>query len=328
MISAFVIAIAPLCLNYTLVIKMRKSESDYDKTMKELRKALEAQNEQLARVQVAEERYKQGKDLIGYISFWEDIWQSGGLLFKGAFWTFRLADLYIKAKRYDDAIFFCQMIKTWDPDFAYKADKYIQRIAEKCPNLGDDRKEVMHMLRQKSETQIDDGANLGQTPAPQKPKKKKRWIAVIVILAIVLFWPFGKSEQEDSPVGGMSAELSGQQQTDVPEETKTTLTIVLTADEQGEYGEIMELNKGTEFEEVYYVYRVPAGTYTVTNIGEYMDQFNVYGDTPTKNEDGWEELPDVGCVKLLDVGTSDTVTIEDGYIIEIHSPAKFELVKQ
>lgn len=180
------------------------------------------------------------------------------------------------------------------------------------------------MLR-KSGSQIDGGANLERTNAPQKPKKKKRWIAVAVVLAIVLFWPFGKSEKEDNPVGGTSAELSGQQQTDVSEETKTMLTIVLTADEQGEYGEIMELNKDTEFEEVYYVYRVPAGTYTVTNVGEYMDQFNVYGDTPIKNEDGWEELSDVAYVKLLDVGASDTVTIEDGYIIEIHSPAKFEL---
>lgn len=130
---------------------MRKPESDYNKTMKELQKALKAQDEQLAKVQAAEERYKQDKDLNGYISFWEDIWQDGGLLFKGAFWTFRLADLYIKAKRYDDAIFFCQMVKTWAPDFSYKADKYIEQITEKMPNRGNDRKEVMHMLRQKPE---------------------------------------------------------------------------------------------------------------------------------------------------------------------------------
>lgn len=105
-----------------------------------------------------------------------------------------------------------------------------------------------------------------------------------------------------------------------------TISIELVAGEAGEYGELITLNEGTEFAETYYVYRVPAGTYTVTNTGEYMSQFNVYGDTVYVTEEGWEELSDTVYVKLLDVGQSDTVQIAEGQIIEIHEPDHFALV--
>lgn len=113
--------------------------------------------------------------------------------------------------------------------------------------------------------------------------------------------------------------------TDVPEATETTeesLTIDLIAGEPGEYGELFTMNKGTEFEETFYIYRIPAGTYTVTNIGEYMNQFNVYSDE-VHIVDGWEEPAEVIYVKLLDVNESDTFTIEDGQYIEIHEPGRF-----
>lgn len=103
------------------------------------------------------------------------------------------------------------------------------------------------------------------------------------------------------------------------------LAITLIADEQGEYGELFTLNAGTEFEETYYIYRVPTGTYTVTLTGKYMDQFNVYGETVYITESGYEELSDVYYVKLFQPGESDTVTIEDGQIIEIHGNGVWEL---
>ena len=101
--------------------------------------------------------------------------------------------------------------------------------------------------------------------------------------------------------------------------------IVLVAGEQGDYGELITLNAGTEFEETYYVYRLPAGTYKVKNTGNYTGQFNVYGDTPEK-EGEWEVLPMVGIEPiLLDVGAESTVTISEHQVIEIHEPDIFQL---
>lgn len=101
--------------------------------------------------------------------------------------------------------------------------------------------------------------------------------------------------------------------------------ITLVAGVQGQYGEPFTINAGTEFEENYYIYRIPAGTYTVKNVGEYLNQFNVVGETVHITDAGWEELSDIYYVKALKAGESDTVTIEDGQVIEIHEPGKFEL---
>lgn len=109
--------------------------------------------------------------------------------------------------------------------------------------------------------------------------------------------------------------------------TDAVKTIKLVAGEKGQYGEPFTINKGTEFEENYFVYRVPAGTYLVTNVGKYMGQFDVMGDTVYITDAGWEELSDVYYVKALKAGESDTVTIEDGQIIEIHEPSQFELTR-
>lgn len=109
--------------------------------------------------------------------------------------------------------------------------------------------------------------------------------------------------------------------------SKKVETISLVAGVQGQYGEPFTINKGTDFEENYFIYRVPTGTYTVTNVGKYLNQFNVCGETVYTTDDGWEELSDVYYVKALKPGESDTVKIEDGQIIEIHEPGEFELSK-
>lgn len=54
------------------------------------------------------------------------IWANGGLKFEGARWHFELADLYIKAKRYDDALAFVTKIKKSKSTYAY----YINQIKE------------------------------------------------------------------------------------------------------------------------------------------------------------------------------------------------------
>ena len=65
---------------------------------------LEAQDRQLDLLKDADALYKIDHDLASYIAFWEDVMANGGLLFHSSYWEFRLPDLYIKAKRYDDAL--------------------------------------------------------------------------------------------------------------------------------------------------------------------------------------------------------------------------------
>lgn len=146
---------------------------------------------------------------------------------------------------------------------------------------------------------------------------------VLLLTSAALLLSLSACGTSPSPAGDSATTSPASVETDEPVES---FTIELVASKAGEYGELFTLNGGTEFEETYYIYRVPAGTYTVTNVGEYTGQFNVYGETVYVTEDGWEELSDVFYVKLLDVGQSDTVEIGEGQIIEIHEPDQYTLV--
>lgn len=139
----------------------------------------------------------------------------------------------------------------------------------------------------------------------QKPRKKFMiWAVIFFIIAVC---SAGVPAEEPAPVDDN--------------------VITLVAGEKGEYGELMSLNVGTEFEEIYYVFRLPVGTYKATNAGQYMDQLSLYGDTVYKTPNGWDELSDTfGCL-LLEPGESDELTIAEGQIIEIHEPGKWALEK-
>jgi hypothetical protein len=151
----------------------------------------------------------------------------------------------------------------------------------------------------------------------KKPLFKKWWFWLIVVFFLSAI-ASGGSDAE-------SASATVTPPTTQAPTTEETVTIELIAGEPGEYGELFTINKDTEFEETYYIYRIPAGTYTVTNAGEYMNQFNVYSGEVQVNKDGWEEFTEAVYVKALDVGQSDTFTIADGQCIEIQEPAKFTL---
>ena len=118
--------------------KMNKKTADRnDAFMKNLKKidsegyrVLKTQNQQISAVQKARDKYREDKDLDSYISFWEMIWENGGLNFEGAGWHFELPDLYIKAKRYDDALAFVIKLKKTKPTYASKSDAYIKKIEE------------------------------------------------------------------------------------------------------------------------------------------------------------------------------------------------------
>lgn len=73
-------------------------------------------------------QYKEDKDIDSYILFWEDIWKNDKSLL-GAHWAFLLPDLYIKAKRYDDALACMPRLKK--SGYETKVEKYIEKINEK-----------------------------------------------------------------------------------------------------------------------------------------------------------------------------------------------------
>ncbi len=116
--------------------KMAKETADRHTTfMKELKKInpegyklLKTQDQQLAACQKAQAKYDEDHDLDYYIVFWEHLWNNSGLKFEGSRWHFKLADLYIKAKRFDDALDFVKMIKKNKPTYSEKADLYITKI--------------------------------------------------------------------------------------------------------------------------------------------------------------------------------------------------------
>lgn len=128
--------------NYKSVIEQRTAEIEggikesNDHFMRELKvidpegyKLLKNQDAQIKACQVADEKFRNDKDLAWIITFWEEIWKEGGPKFEGSGWMFRLPDLYIKAKRYDDAIKICQTIKSKRQSYYRdKADSYISRI--------------------------------------------------------------------------------------------------------------------------------------------------------------------------------------------------------
>ncbi len=161
----------------------------------------------------------------------------------------------------------------------------------------------------------------------KKPFYKRWWFWLIAIVLLLSMIPAGgedtSNDNQDSTNQIQQRQTNGTTSEKTEDESSVSLTFEIIAGESGDYGEMFTLNKGTEFEDSYYIYRIPAGTYTVTNTGDYMSQLNVYSCEIYVNEDGWEEPADCYYVKILDVGNSDTVSIPEGYYIHIDEPAKF-----
>lgn len=97
---------------------------------------LNKQDEQIELIQRTEQLYKENKDLKSLIRFWENIWNTTGLLFESSTWLFRLPDLYIKAKEYEKAKFIVEkIIEKNDPCYITKANKYIMKIEKKLNKI-------------------------------------------------------------------------------------------------------------------------------------------------------------------------------------------------
>lgn len=110
-------------------IKQTKRVEDVvsdDPKIRKLQRELESQDEQLEKIKRAESYFKETGDIDFLIKFWEGIWKSGGLLFSGSKWTFRLPDLYIKIGEYDKALAILKKIK--NPNYTEKRDSYVNRV--------------------------------------------------------------------------------------------------------------------------------------------------------------------------------------------------------
>ena len=148
----------------------------------------------------------------------------------------------------------------------------------------------------------------------------------IIFLGILIFAIFVMI------VRGLSADKKSNVTNKIPERPVVTTTLksndilefTLTAGEIGEYGGYTTLNKGTDGELTRLVYNVPSGTYTVTNIGEYRAQINVYSNATHYTEEGWEE-PDFGKSQLIEAGESATVYVYNDYYVYISSPDKLKM---
>lgn len=167
--------------------------------------------------------------------------------------------------------------------------------------------------------------NTNENTNVKKPFYKKWWFWAIVVV-VVLSAMFGSNEEETKPTDDTSSAIV--ETTETPSEEKEQeekLVFELVAGEQGEYGTPMTFNKGTDEEVTIIAYHIPAGEYTVTNIGTHMDQFNIYSDEIHKTEEGWEEPAESFFVKLIDVNASESFTIEDGQYIKVVEPGKWKI---
>jgi len=124
-----------------------------------------------------------------------------------------------------------------------------------------------------------------------------------------------------------SEEPTATEETVATEESSTDV-IELEAGTLGDYGKEITMNEGTDMEESLIVYYVPAGDYTVTNVGEFMTQVSVYGGFERDESTGYDDYTEVGDTPSIDVEQSADISVPDGWFIEIHEPTHITLEKK
>lgn len=153
---------------------------------------------------------------------------------------------------------------------------------------------------------------------------KKKLISILFASCIALsVTACGDSTDTDTPNTQQTESQQDSEGKDSQADTRTVIELV--AGEQGQYGKLITMSEGTDMEESFYVYYVPAGTYEVTNEGKYMTQVNVYEGFARNDETGYDEYTATGDIKLIDSGKTDTIEVPDGWFIEIQEPAHISL---
>ena len=161
--------------------------------------------------------------------------------------------------------------------------------------------------------------------------KSKKTALIALAVAVVSFIIVGLSGSGESKPADTSTatETTSEQVETTPAEPEATAqeAIEIVAGEMGEYGQERTLNAGTDTEDTIIAHFVPAGTYDVTNTGSNTTQVNVYKDEVVKTDAGWEEWADVGGVVLIDAGETKSITVDEGYFVNVDAPASISLVK-
>lgn len=167
------------------------------------------------------------------------------------------------------------------------------------------------------------------------PKPAKIGIAIGGLIISMMFSNSSEATKDSSNSAEASStpiasETTTPEVTETPEPTiESTNNIIFSIDGEtiGDYGEQYTLNAGTEFPETVIMYKVPAGTYKATNVGEYPSQINVYSNATKVNEDGWEEFAESISNTVVAKGDSIEITVQDGYHIDVASGSNFTLEK-
>ncbi|MDD5806976.1 MAG: hypothetical protein PUD02_06570 [Eggerthellales bacterium] len=163
-------------------------------------------------------------------------------------------------------------------------------------------------------------------------KSKKKWIiiAVVVVLLLLLVGSCSggsdssSSDSSDSSAASSSSSSAASEQASEDATEPEPQVIELVAGEKGEYGKKLVMSEGTDMEEALIVYYLPAGDYTVKNVGEYRTQVTVYKGVK-KGDNGYDEYTKTGDIVMLDPDQTDDINIPDGWFIEIQEPTHIEL---
>ncbi len=156
---------------------------------------------------------------------------------------------------------------------------------------------------------------------------KKKLIAILFASCIALSVTACGDSTESDTNNAQQTEYSEQETEESQADSNIEkTTIELIAGEQGQYGKMITMSEGTDMEESFYVYYVPAGTYEVTNNGKYMTQVSVYEGFVKNEETGYDEYTNTGDIKLIDSEATATVEVPEGWFIEIQEPANISLM--
>lgn len=158
---------------------------------------------------------------------------------------------------------------------------------------------------------------------------KKKILATLLAATMVLsMMACGSAKEESISNNTTDEDVATNESKDIEideSKEKENVVIELIAGEQGDYGKMITMSEGTDMEESFYVYYVPAGAYEIVNNGEYMTQISVYEGFAKNEETGYDEYTDAGDIILLDAGKEALIEITEGWFIEIQEPARVSL---
>ena len=165
-----------------------------------------------------------------------------------------------------------------------------------------------------------------------KKQKRKIWLICFAV-AMVAFFAFGSTTELTDNEGELKTQTSvnDDSNTNVVSDVEATSeepnsnAIELVAGEKGDYGKEVVMSEGTDLEEHLIVYYLPAGTYTVKNLGDYRTQISVYEGFSKNVETGYDEYTQTGDIVLLNKNESGDIEIPDGWFIEIQEPTHISL---